>query len=91
MANIPLEEKLNPEDAAQWRDKLKIQQGISKDMASEFGGKPKEYLKKFATPNRRKIRALQVGVAKGLEKRFPKVTTLKRPAVLANVPLRKAA
>lgn len=91
MANLPLEEKLNPEVATQWRDKLKIQQGISRDMASEFGGEPKQYLKKFTTNNRKKIRALQVGVAKGLEKRFSNVTTLKRPAVLANVPFKKAA
>lgn len=90
MIDIPIFEKMAPENEEKFRQKIKTQIGLSKDLSSSFGGKSSDYLKKFNQVNRNKIRALQIGVAKGLQKKFPNVTQLRKPGT-ANLPFKKAA
>lgn len=89
MANLPLEERMTPENEAKFRDKIQTQIGMAKDIASDFGGKPASYLKKFNQVNRQKIRALQVGVGKGLQKKLSNIRPLHRSTT--NIPLLKKA
>lgn len=87
MSNTPIMERLDPDVASKFREKIKTQIGLSRDLADSFGGKPKQYLKSFNKLNRDKIRSFQVGVAKGLEKRFPNVKKFKKPfSSMVNVP-----
>jgi hypothetical protein len=84
MANLPLEERMTPANEAKFREKIKIQQGMAKDIASSYGGKSSDYLKAFNKVNRKKIRKLQVGVVRAFRKRghrFPE----------SKLPLKKAA
>jgi hypothetical protein len=91
MLNLPLEERMTPENEAKWRNKIKTQIGLSKDISASFGGKPADYLKSFTRANKPKIRALQIGVAKRLQDKFSNIKQLPRKQI-ANVPqFRKAA
>jgi hypothetical protein len=87
MSNTPVMEKLDPDTEAKFREKIKTQIGLSRDLADSFGGKPKQYLKSFNKLNRDKIRSFQVGVVKGLQNRFRNIPKVKKAFYTSNLPL----